>query len=189
MKRIIAPLRLVFAIILSGCATAVIHDARVSSGVNLAAESGIVYVKDFDTSRAVFKGDYSDVPQRVAEERARIPDIITREIIDDLAKKGRRAVRYDRGAGSAGLIVDGVVTQVDSGSGAARFWVGMGAGSSKVLANVRVYRASNVSAPVASLEIEGHSGGTGGAFGYQDWIGANCKDIALKIGEFLCGKM
>lgn len=179
---------MVFAIVLTGCATAVIHQAQVSSGLNLAAESGTIYVKDFDASRAVFKGDYSDVAEKVAAQRARLPGVITKEMIDYLAKNGRRAVRYDGGASSAGLIVDGVVTEVDAGSGAARFWVGMGAGSSRVKANVRVYRTSNTSTPIAALEIEGHSGGRGGLTGYADWIGTNSKDIALKVGKFLCGK-
>jgi hypothetical protein len=35
--------------------------------------------------------------------------------------------------------------------------------------------------------MAGHSGGTGGIWGYQDWIGANSKDLGIKLGDYLTG--
>jgi hypothetical protein len=182
------PLTLVCALALSGCATGKVEQVRTGLQSGRISSTDQVYVKDFDASKAEFKGDYSDVPEKVAVQRGRVPVIISDAITRELQKRGYNAKKYSPDAGPDAVVVDGEVTLVDSGSGAARFWVGMGAGSSTVRANVKVYRASAVANPLADLQMAGTSGGAGGFGGYQDWVAANSKDLAIKLAKYLAGK-
>ena len=178
----------VCAAVLAGCATGKIEQVNVGLAPNSITQSDPIYVKEFDASKAVFKGEYSDVPDKVAAQRARIPLIMSGATIGEFVKKGYTAKQYSPDAPGSAVIVEGEVTLVDAGSGAARFWVGMGAGNSTVRANIKVYRASDPAKPLADLQMAGTSGAAGGFSGYADWIGVNAKDLATKLVKYLTAK-
>jgi hypothetical protein len=183
-----AGLATVVVAVLTGCATGKIEKVDVPLAKDQISKSDPIYIKDFDCSKAVFKGENSDKPDKVAEQRARIPTIISAETIKDLAKDGYTAKNYSAAAPTNAVIVEGEVVLVDAGSGAARFWVGMGAGNSVVKANVKIYRGSDASKPLAELQMSGTSGGAGGFSGYSDWTAKNCVDLAMKLSKYLMGK-
>jgi hypothetical protein len=178
---------LVVAMAMSGCATGKIEQVRTGLTGRI-PKTDQIYVKDFDASKAVFKGDYSDVPEKVALQQERIPMIISEAIIDRLQHERYDARKFSAQTPSDALVVDGEITLVDSGSAAARFWVGVGAGRSTVRANVRLYRASDPARTIANLQLAGISGGRGGFTGYEDWVAINAKDLGTKLAKYLDGK-
>ncbi len=181
-------LALACAVVVTGCATGKVEQVKVGLAPNSITKGDAIYVKDFDASKAVFKGEYSDVPDKVATQRARIPLIMAEATISEFLKKGYTAKKYTADAPTNAVVVEGEVTLVDAGSGAARFWVGMGAGASTVRANIKVYRGSDAAKPLTELQMAGTSGGAGGFSGYSDWIAANARDLAIKLVKYMTAK-
>jgi hypothetical protein len=178
---------IVLGALAAGCATGKVVEVRTPLAPDAVAKDKTIYIKTFDASKAEFQGDYSDVAGNIDKERVRVPDIIGVELIARLKERGLKAEKYAPGVPADALVVDGRVTLVDSGSGAARFWIGMGAGASSVFADVKVVREGKPDAPLCDLKMAGHSGGTGGIYGYQDWIGANAKDLAITMADYIAG--
>jgi hypothetical protein len=113
------------AALMTGCAaTGKIENVKVAMTSGQIAKTEPIYVKDFDASKTVFKGEYSDVPEQVAIERVRVPKIITAETVRRLIEKGYTAQSYTSSVSNNAVIVDGEVTLIDRGSGAARLWIG-----------------------------------------------------------------
>jgi len=174
---------------LTDCATSKVEEVKATSDNVQFTKTDLIYVKDFDATNAIFKGEYSNVPEKVAVNRLLVQQIISMETINRLAENGYTAQRYSADAPSNAIIVEGKVTLVDSGSAATRFWVGFSAGASTVQANVKIYRASELNKTLTDLDMVGSSGGRGGlSGGYKDWIEANSKDLGIKLADYIMGK-
>ena len=187
--RVVSAVVVLGAWLLVGCATGHIGQLAVPLAPNQIAKTDTILVKDFDAAKAVFKGDYSNVAEKVEAGRTRLPVLISEQLVLHLTKNGYSAKKYSAEAQGNAVVVEGVVNLVDHGSAAARFWIGMGSGMSGVHTDVKVYRAGDPSKPLAELkDVSGTSGGAGGFSGYQDWVAANAKDLALKLGDYLMGK-
>ena len=177
------------AFVLTGCATSKVEQVKATSDSVQFTKADSIYVKDFDATNAIFKGEYSSVPEKVAVNRLLVQQIISMETINRLIENGYTAHPYSADAPSNTVIVEGKVTLVDSGSAATRFWVGFSAGASTVQANVKIYRASEPDKILTDLQIVGSSGGRGGiSGGYKDWVEANSKDLGIKLGDYIMGK-
>ena len=170
------------AVVLTGCAGGKIAQVKVALPPNTITKTDTIYVKDFDSSKTVFKGEYKD---QAATERQRIPRIASEAVVDYLTAKGYTAKLHTPDVSGDKLVVDGAITLVDGGSAAARFMVGMGAGSAKIKASVKVYRASAPSVLLADFEALGTSGGQGGVSGFQDWRRKNAQDLGTKVAKYL----
>jgi hypothetical protein len=88
---------------------------------------------------------------------------------------------------ATGYLVTGVLTHVDAGSGAARFWAGAyGAGQREVTAQVLIYDLSvSREKTVASFKITGGSKGEGGIEGAVSNLDEEWDRIAFKTRDFL----
>jgi hypothetical protein len=166
MKKLLPSLAASFCLaVLAGCATGKIEQVRTKLPPGSITKDNPIFVKEFDASKAYFKGEYSDVSGKVAAQRARIPTIISSAVISEFVKRGYNAKRYTPDIPERAIIIEGEITLVDTGSGAARFWVGMGAGNSTVRANVKIFRANDQTNPMADLQAAGTSGAAGGLSG------------------------
>ena len=166
--------------LVAGCASA---PKGSSTGLGQISKTDTICVKNFDASQAVFKGEYSDVPEKVSEDRARIPGIISTEMMKYLMAKGYTVKSYSADVTGNEVVVDGAVTVVERGSAAARMLVGMGAGKALMRANVKIYRASAPDSALAEFPAVGSSGGSGGVLAYMDWNGANAKHLGIDVAK------
>ena len=152
------------------------------------SRSNFFFVKDFDTSSTLFKGDYTDIPERVNSERSKIPVMITSDLIAQLQLNGFRAQKYETAPTQEGeLIIDGDVFEVDHGSAASRFWIGMGAGASSIKTHVRIYKA-NGNILIGDYTFVSSSGAKGGGLAWQDFVSDNARRIAYSIASYMARK-
>ncbi len=173
-----------FILTLGGCARGLIENVVVELAP--ISKSQPISVQDFDTSATIFQGDDSGDANRVAIERQTIPQTISQELCIRLGSKGMHATKYAE-ADTKGdvLVVSGVIVEVNHGSASARFWWGMGAGKATIKAHVKIYKAHAPNDILGEFDLVGTSGGTGGAYGYQDWVRANAVDMAEHLARYL----
>ncbi|WP_231907032.1 DUF4410 domain-containing protein [Cupriavidus sp. D384] len=100
----------------------------------------------------------SEQSEAAAEAREQVAD----EIVRTLRAKGLNAVRSDAPApaGVNAVIVDGDFRKIDEGSGRRRLLIGLGAGKSQVVTQVRIsYKPANgVAVPLQTFNADADSG-------------------------------
>lgn len=173
-------LTLVTALALTGCAGAKIKQERVPLRPGGIAKGETIFVKEISADNATFTGDKSEDDKRVSDEKKIIKHGLASEIIIQLNKRGFVGKPYAPGA--KGVVLDGVVTLFEHGSGAARAWVGMGAGSSNMHVDVKLHRGAET---LADLEVIATSGGRGGLTAMASFLHAHMQDAAAKTVKYL----
>ena len=160
--------------------------AKPLSGGSLSnAES--ISVTTVSASDALFSGDKSGDPARVAQSRAEIEDKFSKMIVEALRKKGYTADLANKSGKKNKLTLSGKVSQVKNGSSAARMLVGMGAGSAKMFTNFKLTN-SKTNEVISGFEIIATSGGRGGVFAAGRFMSAHLTDGSNKVAEYFVGK-
>jgi hypothetical protein len=172
--------------LLAGCPHATI--TQVSKELPSAAitNSNLVLIKKFKIDDAIFTGDGADDPKVVDDQKKKIPSWLTEELIKQFAEAKIDAKPYSKeDTKSEALVIDGIITHVNNGSGAARVWWGFGAGAAGIKARVNIYKADSPDNSLAAFNLESTSGGAGGSFGFADYSWRNTKNLATQIVEYM----
>ena len=189
MRKEALPILAVCLLVATGCETAKIsHATGVLPGPQ-ALKTVPIFVKEFDASRAVFKGENSQVSVLANEDRQRISRIISAAIIERLTMNGFDARPLSGSPSPDAIIVEGTVSSVDKGSFSKRMLIGVGAGSASIKANVQMYRADNPANSIADLEMAGTSKAfTGGRYANNDFMGIYSASLGYKAADYIMGK-
>ena len=177
---------LFLAVAVAGCASGRVVAVVKPLPPGTVSKATELLVKPFAIEKAVFSGDNADIPAVVERQKKRIPAELVQTLVTTLLRSGYRARRYTADAGTAGaVVIDGSFTHVNHGSGAARAWVGLGAGAAWMLSDVKLYRADKPAETLAEFKVESSSGGRGGLLAAGDFTTTNLVDLARSIVKFL----
>ena len=141
-------------------------------------------VKDFEIKDAIFKGNNIDDTAFISAQRRRIPKELKNNILGQFAQRNLTAQAYSKDAVNTpdALVVDGSITEVNNGSGAARFWIGFGAGKAKIKAKVKVF---NTRDPNIMLAEFGADSSSQGSINPGDITSSNLSYLAKTIVEYI----
>ncbi len=145
-----------------------------------------IFVEVVKTSDMRVTGDKADDTQRINEEKEVIESRYHRMIADALRKKGY-TVETGTAPKKGALVLSGKVTRFEHGSGAARFWVGMGAGSSNMFTDF-VLEDRSAKKTLSKFEVIATSGGRGGAFAAGSFMEAHLEDGSNKAASYISGE-
>ena len=145
-----------------------------------------IFVMPVSTDNMRFYGDKADEKERTENERATIQNRFGGMIVAALSKMGYKAQTTDKPT-KKGVLVKGNVTKFDHGSGAARAFVGMGAGSSNMFTDFEVVdmKTKNI---LTKFEVIATSGGRGGLSATGSFMEAHLVDGSEKVADYLSGK-
>lgn len=177
---------LAFAVAALGCAASKVAIVKTPLQPGAVTKSQTFLVKPFAIENAVFTGDNTDDPAVVDRQKKRIPQELVTALLARLSKSGYKGEDDESAAGTQDVVViDGVITHVNHGSGAARAFLGMGAGAAWMKATIKLYKAGAPSDTLAEFMIESTSGGRGGLFASGDFTTTNIADLANAIVTYL----
>jgi hypothetical protein len=171
-------------VVTSGCVRAKIKDERFPIRPGSIAKSEVINVKRIDVDKAQFKGDKADDATRIAQEKRMLNQLLADQLIVDLKKRGFVGAKHFE-QGSNGVLLEGTVTLFDHGSGAARYLVGMGAGSSNLHIDVKLTRDTET---LADFTVVATSGGRGGIDAMGSFLEAHITDASEKITDYIMNK-
>ncbi|MCX7805242.1 MAG: DUF4410 domain-containing protein [Planctomycetota bacterium] len=174
-----------FAAMAAGCGSPV-NRVYVDLPPGTISSGNPIYVKDFDASKTVFKGEYSDDPNKVEAERKEVPKIMSAVLVSDLCGKGFAAKEFAGDVPGDAIVVTGEVIEINHGSGHLRFWVGMGAGAARMSVLVRIYRAGTPGATLGQFDVIASTAWRGeGVFSWQDFTRRQAAEISSRIAKYL----
>jgi hypothetical protein len=150
------------ALFLYGCAGGEVANVITGLKPGDLSKNQAVVVKDFDTANATFSGDNSDDVNIVKSQKKKIGSAITLSLSSKLRQNGFNVHNYgESNIPHDAVVIDGVVTHVNHGSGAARFMVGFGAGSAWMTTTVKMYGAQSPDEVLAEFQVESSTKATG----------------------------
>lgn len=171
---------LVGILVLSGCATGKMGNIETPLAAGAISKTTPIYVEAVSTKDTFVSGDKSGNAKRVNEIKEKIATEYAGKIVEHLKKRGYNAQTAD-GPSKMGLTISGDATKVENGSAAARYFVGMGAGSSNLFTNFTI--TDNVKkATLAKFQIIATSGGESGVGSYLDRF---LNDGGKKLAEYV----
>ncbi|PIU19170.1 MAG: hypothetical protein COT18_08915 [Elusimicrobia bacterium CG08_land_8_20_14_0_20_59_10] len=170
-------------LLLGGCAGGNLLTVRVDRIINRPPENQPIIVRPFRVNSAQVLGDKSNVESAMEGTKDRVKSNIQSFLIEELQNAGFNAMAYNPKARPPkdGLLLDGIVRKIDNGSTAARFWVGMGAGSATIIATIRITRSDNNKDVLAEFDAAGSTKGEGGWSAYTDSAQANSQRLAKAV--------
>lgn len=143
------------ALFLYGCAGGEVANVITGLKPGDLSKNQAVLVKDFDTANTTFSGDNTDDVNIVKSQKKKIASAITASLSSRLKQNGFNVHDYgENNISNDTVVIDGVVTRVNHGSGAARFMVGFGAGSAWMKTTVKMYRAQSPDEVLAEFQVE-----------------------------------
>jgi hypothetical protein len=160
--------------------------------VDQALEAGAVtkdkpiYIDVVSAKEMRVTGDKADDTKRIDEEKAAIESRYHRMIADELRKKGY-TVETGNAPKKSGLVLTGKVSRFEHGSGAARMFVGMGAGSSNMFTDF-VLEDRTAKKTLTKFEVIATSGGRGGVFSTGSFMEAHLTDGSKKAASYINGE-
>ena len=166
----------------AGCAGAKVKDVRLGIQPGAITKSDLILVKKMGADNAAFSGDKAGDTQRVSDEKQMIHDELSVAVVQELRSKGLNAELYTSDKAEGAIVIDGAVTKVDHGSGAARYLLrGMG-GSSNMAFNVRVYKSGRDL--IGDFDIAASSGAKNGVGSFvKDHVEDGAKQTADYIAK------
>jgi hypothetical protein len=168
-----------------GCVHASVGAVRTPLQKGAILKTEQITVMPFTAEEAVFEGDMAADGPRITQEKQIIRDRLASQIARELACWGYQAEPFAGGANTARIVIEGKVTRFDHGSGAARWLVGTGAGSSDMFIRVRIYSGSRENV-LADFDVTATSADTGGfeSMG-RSFLDEHIADGAEKIRQYI----
>jgi len=139
-----------------------------------------IFVEPISADNAQMSGDKSAKADVVAKEKSKISDMFNTKIAEALRAKGYDA-KAVISAPKTAVVMTGEVTRIDNGSAAARYFAGMGAGSSNLYTNFKIEDRSQGKV-LSKFEIIATSGGESGFGSYLD---QHLKNGAKQLAEYV----
>ncbi|MBA2403946.1 MAG: DUF4410 domain-containing protein [Bdellovibrionales bacterium] len=145
-----------------------------------------MYVEVISTNEMHVTGDKANDTTRINDEKQIIATRYNAMIADALRKKGYNAQAV-KDPQNKGIVISGKVSRFDHGSGAARFWVGMGAGSSDMFTDLLIEdRTKKVT--LSKFEVIATSGGRGGLGATGSFMDEHLLDGSEKAAAYISGE-
>lgn len=175
-------LRFVLLVSLIGCAHGKMGMVTQPLDRSKISKSTPIYVMPVTAKGMQVTGDKADDEAKIKQEKTEISDQYHRMIVMELKKRGYNAKPAK--SAKSGVALKGNVRRLEHGSGAARFWVGMGAGSSNMYTDFKMIDVTNKK-PIGEFEIIATSGGRGGWSAMGSFMKAHLADGAKKSAEYI----
>jgi hypothetical protein len=167
-----------------GCQSVNVKDVRSeSSARETLAAAEKIYVRPFTMDNTVIKGDLGG-----SKKEGRLqqwPQDIAQLVVADLTPYKPCEVIGPDVKPDKGVVLEGNFDTIDGGSGAARFWVGMGAGESILRVTCRMHEASKPDVTLYEFQARGGSKAEGGLLGAMDTMDKNVQNAAHHIAKFV----
>ncbi len=174
----------VLLLVLVGCAHGKMGRIEMPLDPEALPKRTLIRVRPVDPNGMVVTGDHADDQAKIAAEKDTIRAEFHRKIVDALKARGFLAEAAPADAKQPGTYLSGKVTRFEHGSGAARFWVGMGSGSSNLFTDFTLEDAAAAKV-LSKFEVIGTSGGRGGWTALSSFLEAHLDDGALKVSQYL----
>jgi hypothetical protein len=142
-----------------------------------------IYVEKINAADARFTGDKADDVATRDKEKTTIESAYYSRIVDALRAKGYNASVTDKPV-TNGVVLSGKVLTVGHGSGAARFFVGMGAGQANLTTEFTI-EDRTAKKTLGKFEIIATSGGESRGGSYLD---RHLDDGSKKVAEYIAGE-
>jgi len=178
---------LLLSTLMLGCAHAKMGAVEAPLESGSITKDTKIYVLPVTTDNLVVTGDKAKDEARISEEKTIIEGRFAKMIVDQLIKKGYKA-ELVTGSQKKGVVITGHVTRFEHGSGAARMWVGMGAGSSNLFTDFKIEDRSKGST-LSKFEVIATSGGRGGLAATGSFMDAHLEDGSKKVAEYVSGQV
>ena len=166
--------------LLIGCAHGKIEHVGQPLEKGVITKDTTIYVESISAKNADFSGDKSAEIQKTGAAKQEIEFAFHKKIVDALKKLGYKAVAVDTPK-KDGIAITGKVSKVENGSAAARFFVGMGAGSANMYTNFTILDRKTAKT-LSSFEVIATSGGESKMGSYME---KHIADGASKVAEFI----
>ena len=178
MKRLVLAACLMTAV---GCATGKVGNVETQMQPGAISKTTPIMVETISAKDTFFSGDKSGDKQRTEENRTKIESQFNRMLVDALNKRGFNA-KIATGPVKSGVVLSGTVTKVENGSAAARYFVGMGAGSANMFTDFKLEERSATPKTLAKFQIIATSGAEQNVSSYMD---RHLADGSSKTAEYL----
>ena len=167
---------LVMAAVLSlaGCARGKLGRVEQNLDRTAITKTTPIYVEAISAQSTVFTGDKAKDQGKVLGEKAEIEARYGRIIVDMLKKRGYNAQLATEPV-KKGIVLGGTVTKFEHGSGAARYFVGMGAGSSNMFTDFKI-EDRGFQKVLSKFEVIATSGARSDVSGFID---SHLSDLSL----------
>lgn len=139
-----------------------------------------IFVEPITTKDVYISGDKSGNKDKMDSTKAKITEQFNRQLVEALNKKGFNA-KLASGPVKSGVVLSGNVSKIENGSAAARYFVGMGAGSANMFTDF-VLEDRAKSKVLSKFQIIATSGGESNWGGYLD---KHMADGSKKTAEYL----
>lgn len=165
---------------LIGCAHGKIEHVGQALEKGTITKDTQIYVEPISAKDATFSGDKSAESQKTGSAKNEIEENFNTKIALALTKLGYKATAVEAGK-KDGIIITGKVAKVENGSAAARFFVGMGAGSANMYTNFTIVDRKKAKT-LSTFEVVATSGGESNMGSYME---KHLLDGASKVAEFI----
>lgn len=171
---------LVLIVAFAGCATGKMGRIEQPLAEGAISKTTPIYVETISAKNMTVTGDKANDSKRTTEEKQAIEAEYAQKIVEHLRAKGFNA-QLATAPVKTGVTISGTVTKVEHGSAAARFFVGMGAGSANMFADFMITdRAKNTT--MSKFQVIATSGGTSGLGSYLNRF---LNDGGKKVAEYV----
>lgn len=171
---------LIFALVVAGCATGKMGRIEKPLDANAITKTTPIYVETVSSKDLMISGDKSGDAKKVAEIKAAIEHDYAAKIVEHLKEKGFNA-QLATAPTKSGVTITGFVTKVENGSAAARYFVGMGAGSANMFADFMIVDKTK-NTTLSKFQIIATSGGESGMGSYLTRF---LNDGGKKVAEYI----
>jgi PBP1b-binding outer membrane lipoprotein LpoB len=178
MKRL--QLAFALALFVAGCAHGKMGTVDQELQQGSFDKTAPIWVESINAKDTKFSGDKSADAKKTEATRTKIEQVYNQKIVDELVKKGYNA-KVASGMMKKGIVLSGNVSKIENGSAAARYFVGMGAGSANMYTTFMLQDRGN-NKTLSKFEIIGTSGGESGLGSYLD---KHLEDGAKKTAEYI----
>lgn len=171
-------------VVLGGCAHGKIGKVHQPLARNVIDKSTPIFVESVLVNQVQFTGDKADDVKRTTEEKDEIRGSFHLKIAEQLRKRGYNAIGVNAPV-TTGIVISGDVTKIEHGSGATRFFVGMGAGSANMFTDFKIEDRAKAKT-LAKFQVIATSGGNSYSGSFLD---SHLIDGSLKVADYVEGRV
>jgi len=168
------------AVLLAGCAHGKMGQVDTALEKNVITKTTPIFVEPISTQYAGISGDKAGKADVVAKEKSTIESTFHQKIAEALRAKGYNATAVSKGK-TSGIVISGFVTKIEHGSAAARYFAGMGAGSSNMFTDFKIEDRSKKKV-LSKFQIIATSGGESG---FGSYLKEHLSNGAKQVVEYI----